>query len=124
MPIRGASFVNGVSMAYCTSAVLAVVEPLAGPRRSTTATLKPSAESASATIAPVMPAPTTSTSVSMSRVSRRCGTGDARPACQTERPVRKSLDFVTTLCLFAPFQPGIQCLGREFDPPIHGNNPE
>ena len=102
----GASFVSGVSIAYCTSAVLAVVEPLAGPRRSTTATLKPSAESASATIAPVMPAPITSTSVSMSRVSRRCGTGDARPACQTERPVRKSLDFVTTVLPVRPVSAG------------------
>ena len=78
LPIRARASINGVSISYCTSAVLAVVEPLAGPRRSTTTTSMPSAESASATIAPVMPAPITSTSVSMSRVSRRCGTGGAR----------------------------------------------
>ena len=41
VPILRASLISGVSISYCTSAVLAVVEPLAGPRRSTTATFKP-----------------------------------------------------------------------------------
>ena len=51
-----------MSISYCTSAVLAVEEPFAGPRRSTTTTRNPLSRSASATIAPVMPAPITSTS--------------------------------------------------------------
>ena len=85
-----------MSISYCTSAVLAVVEPFAGPRRSTTTTRNPLSRSASATIAPVMPAPITSTSVSISRLSGLWGTGGARCCSQTERPVRKSFGLVTT----------------------------
>jgi hypothetical protein len=49
----------------------------------------------SATIAPVMPAPMTSTSVSMLRISRRCRTRGAGSDSHSEWPVRRSFDLVT-----------------------------
>lgn len=105
-PILRASLISGVSISYCTSAVLAVVEPFAGPRLSTTATRSPVPARASAIMAPVMPAPITRTSVSMSLLSGLWGTGEARCCFQIERPVRKSVDFVTTITRFQTGQIG------------------
>jgi hypothetical protein len=62
--------------------MLAAVEPLAAPRLSTTITSRPEAVSASAINAPVMPAPITSTSPSMSPLGRPCGTDLDRRPCQ------------------------------------------
>ena len=77
-PICRASSVSGVSISNCTSAVVAAVEPSIGPRRSISITSRPAAVSASATIAPEMPMPTTSTSVRTSRRSGAAGTRGAR----------------------------------------------
>ena len=68
-PIIFDSLISGWSISNCTSAVVAGVEPCIGPRRSMQTTSWPLAVSASAIIAPLMPMPTTSTSVLMSRVS-------------------------------------------------------
>jgi hypothetical protein len=75
-PIFRAGRVSGISIAYCMRAVLAAVDPFAAPRLSTTSTSRPAAASASAIIAPLMPAPITSPSVLMSTVSGPC----VRPA--------------------------------------------
>ena len=90
------SLVSGVSISYWTSAVLAVVDPLARPRLSTMATSRPEAESTSAIMAPVMPAPMTRTSVSRSSASGPCVTAGPRRACQTDCPVLKFLAAVAT----------------------------
>src|SRR4051794_16559810 len=65
-------------------------------------------------MAPVMPAPITSTSVSMSRASRPCGTRIARRLAQTGRPVRKSLAFVTTVG--SSQTDPLQCAAVKYDP--------
>ena len=67
-------------------AVLAAVDPLAGPRLSTTTTSRPAAASASAIIAPVMPAPITSTSVLISTVTGSCRSSRSRGALQMGWP--------------------------------------
>ena len=95
LPILRVSVISGVSISYCTSAVLASVEPLASPRLSTTATFSPADASASAMMRPVIPAPITSTSVVMSR-SSRCGTEGARRPSQTGRPLRRFFRVVAT----------------------------
>jgi hypothetical protein len=88
---------SGVSISYCTSAVEATVEPFTGSSlRSTTTTPNPASASASAIIAPVMPAPMTSTSVLRSLRSPVCRTLAARRPSQTERPVLK-FRFVVTM---------------------------
>ncbi len=68
--------------------MLATVEPSVGGRRSTMIVSSPASASASAIIAPVMPAPTISTSVLVSRVSARCGTRGARTCCHSVPSVR------------------------------------
>ena len=77
-PILSLSLESGVSISYCTSAVVAGVEPSSGPRRSIMTTSWPAPVSASAIIAPEIPMPTTSTSPLMSRVSDCIGTEGAR----------------------------------------------
>ncbi len=72
-PIILDSLISGWSISNCTSAVVAGVEPCIGPRRSMQTTSWPLAVSASAIIAPLMPMPTISTSVLMSRVSAPVG---------------------------------------------------
>jgi len=91
------SRVSGSSTSYWTSAVEAGVDPRIGPRRSSRITRNPAAVRDSATIAPLIPMPTTSTSVRASRLSRVQGTDGARYAIQTGRPVRRSRARVIAL---------------------------
>jgi hypothetical protein len=89
-PIRSAIKVNGVSSSYCSIAVEAAVDPSAGPRRSTTTIFRPASDNASAISAPDTPAPTTTTSHVMSRVSGWAAMAGRRRANQIDWPVRRS----------------------------------
>lgn len=78
LPTIFESVERGWSISNATSAVVAAVEPFSGPRRSMQMTRWPSAVSASAIMAPLMPIPTTSTSVLTSRIRPSVGTAGAR----------------------------------------------
>ena len=77
-PIAAERLRSGWSISNCTRAVVAAVEPRTGPRRSIARTARPAAVRVSATMAPEMPIPTTSTSVFTSRARRSTDTRGAR----------------------------------------------
>ena len=97
VPILRFRRVRGWSISNCTSAVVAMVEPWIGPRRSSMTTPRPAPVSASASMAPLTPMPTTTTSALTSRVSLR--TADhrrTRPAAASQsraRPVLRRLEL-------------------------------
>ena len=74
-PISSASRISGVSISNCSIAVLAAVLPCPGGRRSISTVDSPRAVVASASSAPVIPAPTITTSTLMGASSLSMATG-------------------------------------------------